>query len=117
MRRLFQLASNGHTEAAVGLAQMIRQRAENILALAPKTNDLVAQWLNNTIGLVQQSLDLLANALQTGQDLSEIQYIIEELSGADDGESEIFAEQVGQLRERHFPDCDVAVGEEEEVFA
>lgn len=117
MRQLFQLASDGKTEAAIGLAQAIRQRAETILSLAPRTNDLVAQWLNNTIGLVNQSLSLLANALQTGQDLSEIQYIIEELSGADNGDSEIFAEQVGQLRERHFVDCDAPVGEEEEVFA
>ncbi len=117
MRRLLQLASDGHSEAAAGLAQAIRQRAADVLASAPRTNDLVAQWLNNTIGLVQQSLNLLTNALQSGQDLSEIQYIIEELSGADNGESEMFAEQVGQLRERYFPECDVTIGEQEEVFA
>lgn len=117
MRRLFQLASDGHTEAAVGLAQTIRQRAENILVLAPRTNDLVTQWLNNTIGLMQQSLDLISNALQSGEGLVEIQYIIEELSGAENGESEMFAEQLGQLRERHFPECDAVFCEEEEALA
>ena len=117
MRRLFQLASDGKTEAAVALAQTIRRRAEDILTVAPRTNDLVAQWLNNTIGLVQQSLDLLANALRGGEDLVEIQYIVEELSGADNGQSEMFAEQVGQLRERHFPECEAMIGEEEEVLA
>ncbi len=117
MRRLFQLASDGHTEAAVGLTQTIRQRAENILVSAPRTNDLVAQWLNNTIGLMQQSLDLISNALQSGEGLVEIQYIIEELSGAENGESEMFAEQLGQLRERPFPECDAMVCEEEEALA
>ena len=62
-------------------------------------------------------LDLISNALQSGEGLVEIQYIIEELSGAENGESEMFAEQLGQLRERHFPECDAMVCEEEEALA
>jgi ribonuclease HI len=117
MQRLLQMAVDGDIDAAIGLAQSIQQRAGAILELAPKTNDLVAQWLGNTIGLMQKGLDLVVAALRQREDVVEIQYIIEELSGPDSGESEIFSQQIGHLRERGLPETVLALGEEDDCFA
>ena len=117
MQQLLQMAVDGDIDAAIGLAQSIQQRAGAILELAPKTNDLVAQWLGNTIGLMQKGLDLVVAALRQREDVVEIQYIIEELSGPDSGESEIFSQQIGHLRERGLPETVLALGEEEDCFA
>jgi ribonuclease HI len=117
MQRLLQMAVDGDIDAAIGLAQSIQQRAGAILELAPKTNDLVAQWLGNTIGLMQKGLDLVVAALRQREDVVEIQYIIEELSGPDSGESEIYSQQIGHLRERGLPETVLALGEEDDCFA
>jgi ribonuclease HI len=117
MQRLLQMAVDGDIDAAIALAQSIQQRAGAILELAPKTNDLVAQWLGNTIGLMQKGLDLVVAALRQREDVVEIQYIIEELSGPDSGESEIYSQQVGHLRERGLPETVLALGEEDDCFA
>ena len=117
MQRLLQMASDGDNDAAIALAQNIQQRAGTILQAAPKSNDLVAQWLGNTLGLMQKGLDLIVAALRQGADLVEIQYIIEELSGPDSGESEIYSQQIGHLRERDLPETVLAVDEEDECFA
>jgi ribonuclease HI len=117
MQRLLQMAVDGDIDAAIALAQSIQQRAGTILELAPKTNDLVAQWLGNTIGLMQKGLDLVVAALRQREDVVEIQYIIEELSGPDSGESEIFSQQIGHLRERGLPETVLALGEEDDCFA
>lgn len=117
MQRLLQMAVDGDIDAAIALAQSIQQRAGAILELAPKTNDLVAQWLGNTIGLMQKGLDLVVAALRQREDVVEIQYIIEELSGPDSGESEIFSQQIGHLRERGLPETVLALGEEDDCFA
>jgi len=117
MQRLLQMAVDGDIDAAIALAQSIQQRAGAILELAPKTNDLVAQWLGNTIGLMPKGLDLAVAALRQREDVVEIQYIIEELSGPDSGESEIFSQQIGHLRERGLPETVLALGEEDDCFA
>ena len=117
MQRLLQMAVDGDIDAAIALAQSIQQRAGAILELAPKTNDLVAQWLGNTIGLMQKGLDLVVAALRQREDVVEIQYIIEELSGPDSGESEIYSQQIGHLRERGLPETVLALGEEDDCFA
>ena len=117
MQRLLQMASDGDNDAAIALAQNIQQRAGTILQAAPKSNDLVAQWLGNTLGLMQKGLDLIVAALRQGADLVEIQYIIEELSGPDTGESEIYSQQIGHLRERALSETVLALGEEDECFA
>jgi hypothetical protein len=117
MQRLLQMASDGDNDAAIDLARSIQQRAGTILQAAPKSNDLVAQWLGNTLGLMQKGLDLIVAALRQGADLVEIQYIIEELSGPDSGESEIYSQQIGHLRERALPETVLALGEEDECFA
>jgi hypothetical protein len=117
MQRLLQMAVDGDIDAAIALAQSIQQRAGAILELAPKTNDLVAQWLGNTIGLMQKGLDLVVAALRQREDVVEIQYIIEELSGPDSGESEIYSQQIGHLRERGLPETVLALGEEDNCFA
>ena len=117
MQRLLQMASDGDNDAAIALARSIQQRAGTILQAAPKTNDLVAQWLGNTLGLMQKGLDLIVAALRQGADIVEIQYIIEELSGPDSGESEIYSQQIGHLRERDLPETVLALGEEDECFA
>jgi len=111
------MASDGDNDTAIALAQSIQQRAGTILQEAPKGNDLVAQWLGNTLGLMQKGLDLIVAALRQGADLVEIQYIIEELSGPDTGESEIYSQQIGHLRERALPETVLALGEEDECFA
>jgi len=85
MQRLLQMASDGDNDAAIALARSIQQRAGTILQTAPKSNDLVAQWLGNTLGLMQKGLDLIVAALRQGAGLVEIQYIIEELSGPEVG--------------------------------
>jgi len=117
MQRLLQMASDGDNDAAIALAQNIQQRAGTILQAAPKSNDLVAQWLGNTLGLMQKGLDLIVAALRQGADLVEIQYIIEELSGPDTWESEIYSQQIGHLRERDLPETVLALGEEDDCFA
>jgi ribonuclease HI len=117
MQRLLQMASDGDNDAAIALARSIQQRAGTILQAAPKSNDLVAQWLGNTLGLMQKGLDLIVAALRQGADLVEIQYIIEELSGPDTGESEIYSQQIGHLRERALSETVLALGEEDECFA
>jgi ribonuclease HI len=117
MQRLLQMASDGDNDAAIALARSIQQRAGTILQAAPKSNDLVAQWLGNTLGLMQKGLDLIVAALRQGADLVEIQYIIEELSGPDNGESEIYSQQIGHLRERDLPETVLALGEEDDCFA
>jgi ribonuclease HI len=117
MQRLLQMAVDGDFDAAIALAQSIQKRAGAILELAPKTNDLVAQWLGNTIGLMQKGLDLVVAALRQREDVVEIQYIIEELSGPDSGESEIYSQQIGHLRERGLPETVLALGEEDDCFA
>jgi ribonuclease HI len=117
MQRLLQMAVDGDIDAAIALAQSIQQRAGAILELAPKTNDLVAQWLGNTIGLMQKGLDLVVAALRQREDVVEIQYIIEELSGPDSGESEIYSQQIGHLRERGLPETVLELGEEDNCFA
>jgi len=117
MQQLLQMAVDGDIDAAIALAQSIQQRAGAILELAPKTNDLVAQWLGNTIGLMQKGLDLVVAALRQREDVVEIQYIIEELSGPDSGESEIYSQQIGHLRERGLPETVLALGEEDDCFA
>jgi hypothetical protein len=117
MQRLLQMASDGDNDAAIALAQNIQQRAGTILQAAPKSNDLVAQWLGNTLGLMQKGLDLIVAALRQGADFVEIQYIIEELSGPDTGESEIYSQQIGHLRERALSETVLALGEEDECFA
>jgi hypothetical protein len=116
MQRLLHLASDGETDAAIALARGIQQRAGVILQPAPKTNDLVTQWLGNTIGLMQKDLDLLVAALRQRADLTEILYLIEELSGTDSAEPEIYSEQIGHLRERGFPEMALAVGEQHDAF-
>ena len=73
MQRLLQMASDGDNDAAIALAQSIQQRAGTILQAAPKSNDLVAQWLGNTLGLMQKGLDLIVAALRQGAGLVEIQ--------------------------------------------
>ena len=100
MQRLLQLAGEGNTGAAIALAQRIQEQGGAILHAAPKTNDLVAQWLGNTIELMQKGLEMVVAALRQRADPVEIQYIIEELSGADIGEPQIYSEQIGYLRER-----------------
>jgi len=117
MRRLLQLAGEGDTDGAMALAQSLQQQAGAVLRLAPKSNDLVAQWLENTIGLMQKGLDLIMASLQQGADLVEIQYVIEELSGSDGAESEIYSQQIGFLRERNFSEAVSAIGDDEECFA
>jgi ribonuclease HI len=117
MQRLLQMASDGDNDAAIALARSIQQRAGTILQAAPKSNDLVAQWLGNTLGLMQKGLDLIVAALRQGAGLVEIQYIIEELSGPDNGESEIYSQQIGHLRERDLPETVLALGEEDDCFA
>jgi ribonuclease HI len=117
MQRLLQMAVDGDIDAAIALAQSIQQRAGAILELAPKTNDLVAQWLGNTIGLMQKGLDLVVAALRQREDVVEIQYIIEELSGPDSGESEMYSQQIGHLRERGLPETVLELGEEDNCFA
>ena len=117
MRRLLQLAGEGDTEGAMALAQSLQQQAGAVLRLAPKSNDLVAQWLENTIGLMQKGLDLIMASLQQGADLVEIQYVIEELSGSDGAESEIYSQQIGFLRERSLSEAVSAIGDEDECFA
>jgi ribonuclease HI len=117
MQRLLQMASDGDNDEAIALARSIQQRAGTILQAAPKSNDLVAQWLGNTLGLMQKGLDLIVAALRQGAGLVEIQYIIEELSGPDTGESEIYSQQIGHLRERALPETVLALGEEDECFA
>ena len=117
MQRLLQMAVDGDIDAAIALAQSIQQRAGAILELAPKSNDLVAQWLGNTIGLMQKGLDLVVAALRQREDVVEIQYIIEELSGPDSGESEIYSQQIGHLRERGLPETVLELGEEDNCFA
>ena len=112
MQRLLQLAGDGHVQEAIALAQGIRERAGVILQMAPKTNDLVAQWLGNTIDLMRKGLETVVGALRQRADLVEIQYIIEELSGADIAEPEIYLEQVGYLRERGFPEVALTADEE-----
>ena len=117
MRRLLQLAGEGDTDGAMALAQSLQQQAGAVLRLAPKSNDLVAQWLENTIGLMQKGLDLIMASLQQGADLVEIQYVIEELSGSDGAESEIYSQQIGFLRERNLSEAVSAIGDEDECFA
>jgi hypothetical protein len=111
------LAGEGNTGAAIALAQSIQEQAGAILLAAPKTNDLVAQWLGNTIELMQKGLEMVVAALRQRADLVEIQYIIEELSGADIGEPEMYSEQVGYLRERGLPEIARALDEADECFA
>jgi len=76
----------------------------------------VAQWLGNTVGLMQKGLNLVVAALRQHADLVEIQYLIEELSGADVAEPEIYSEQVGYLRERGLPAMALAGGEKLDAF-
>lgn len=90
----------------------IQERVGAILQKAPKTNDLVAQWLGNTMDLMRKRLDMVVAALRQRADLVEIQYIIEELSGADVSEPEIYSEQIGYLRERGLPKMALAADEE-----
>ena len=116
MQRLLHLASDGETDAALALARGIQQRAGVILELAPKTNDLVAQWLDNTIGLMRKGLDLVVAALQHRADMVEIQYIIEELSGANVVEPEIYSEQIGCLREQGSTEMALAADEDLDAF-
>jgi hypothetical protein len=49
---------------------------------------------------MQKGLEMAVAALRQRADLVEIQYIIEELSGANIAEPEIYSEQIGCLRER-----------------
>lgn len=100
LRQLLQFAADGRKEEAIALSQSIRAKAEAILKSAPKTNDLVAQWVANTVNLVQRSVDQIVESLQNGDALN-VHYIAEELAGEESGESEFYLSQVGILREGH----------------
>lgn len=100
LRQLLQFAADGRKEEAIALSQSIRGKAEAILKSAPKTNDLVAQWVANTVNLVQRSVDQIVESLQNGDALN-VHYIAEELAGEESGESEFYHSQVGILREGH----------------
>ena len=117
MQHLLRLAGEGHTQEAIVLAQSVRERARTILQAAPKNNDLVAQWLGNTVELMQKGLEMVVAALRQRADLVEIQYIVEKLSGADIAEPEIYSEQIGYLRELGLPQTAAALDEADECFA
>jgi ribonuclease HI len=98
LRQLLQLAADGRKEQAIALSHSIRGKAETILKSAPKTNDLVAQWVANTVSLVQRSVDQIVDSLH-GNDAPNLQYIVEELAGEENPQSDLYLSQIGMLRE------------------
>lgn len=98
LRQLLHLAVEGRNEEAIALSQTICAKAESILKSAPKTNDLVAQWVANTINLVQRSVDQIVDSLHRN-DAPDLHYVVEELAGEENSESDLYLSQIGMLRE------------------
>jgi len=98
LRQLLRIAGDGRKAEAIALSESIRAKAETILKSAPQSNDLVAQWVANTVNLVQRSVEQIVESLHKDDALN-LQYVVEELAGDEDGESEFYLSQVGMLRE------------------
>lgn len=94
---LVHKANEGDGDEALQLAAKLRTKAAKIFATAPKTNEMVAQWVSNTAAIIEKSIDLIESAIEKG-DAVDLQYIIEELCGAEASESDMFSTQVGALR-------------------
>lgn len=98
LRELLRLAKEGQQAAAVKLSQEVLQRAETILSSAPKTNDLVAQWVNNTMHLIRQSVAHILESVQA-QDAVNVQYVVEELSGIEETGNGLYDLQLSCLND------------------
>jgi hypothetical protein len=59
---------------------------------------LVAQWVANTINLVQRCVDQIVDSLHRN-DAPDLHYIVEELAGEENPESDLYLSQIGMLRE------------------
>jgi ribonuclease HI len=94
LQLLIIAASEGDDQKAVTLAQALKQKALAVFASAPKTNEMVAQWLSNTVEIVEKSVDLVIGAIERGDSI-DLQYLAEELASAEIKESDLYASQVG----------------------
>ncbi len=97
LMELMTLAREGNSEEAIGLAQELIEEAEMMLQAAPKTNPIVSQWVGNVTALLQESLQVIVDAIRDGNEV-DLQYVVDELSGAEMPESEFYSLQVSELR-------------------
>lgn len=113
--RVLDLCQTGQTQEALAHIQRVMQQAEKVLMGAPKSNDLVVQWVTNTVELIRQTLVPLLNAVQE-RDIPTIQYYIDEMSGSrTDSSGEGFFE-VQMATEASTPTLEEYVESIEEEF-
>jgi hypothetical protein len=90
LQELIQLANKGDREEAIHLARDIHDQVTGIFEAAPKTNEMVAQWVNSASEIVNKTISLIIQAIEKG-DKIDFQYLVEEISGADIGDSTLFS--------------------------
>lgn len=82
LQALLRAAFDGDKHGAFKLAREIREKAAAMLQAVPKGNEIVAQWVQTTGDLIDRTVDLIVKAIAAG-DKVDLQYLFEELSGAD----------------------------------
>lgn len=97
LQELSVLNRDGKKTEAIQLAGQIREKATDILENAPAGNAMVAQWVQNTVAIVQKCVDEIVQAIESGKEL-DLQYLVEEMAGMEAGGGEVFGAQVEQMR-------------------
>ena len=96
IKELVRLANNGKKESAAKLAIQIKEKATDILENAPLNNEMTSKWVQNTITILQKCVAELMQAIEAGKG-ADLQYIVEEMSGMENGEAGLFDKQVAIL--------------------
>jgi hypothetical protein len=60
-----------------------------VLESAPKTNEMLNMWLRNTIDIIGESVQLIIDAIESG-DEGEVEYVAQELARDEDTGSELY---------------------------
>ena len=85
---------------AAALVRRTLERAEQVLANAPKSNAVTERWVRDTIGIIRTTLTEILTSIKQW-DVDGIKYYIDEMAGEpSDTEGEgMFSQQVDPLRE------------------
>jgi ribonuclease HI len=79
-RRLRELIDEERQSEAATLVPQTLARAELVLTNAPKSNAVVARWVNDTVGIIRNSLTGILSGIKQW-DVDGIKYYIDEMAG------------------------------------
>lgn len=114
LKELKRLVSIGERSAATDLAREIEEKSVQLLEDAPKSNEILAMWMKNTIGIIQKAIPEMIKAIESGNEI-DLDYYLEEMAGKDDTGDQYHGNVVDSLRNGStLNECPILEGEEEE---